>query len=303
MSEVLFGPLGLSDTPTLSLRPAIGDGTTTEYLLNSQVLDSEGDYQDYASNIGFWWVTRDNNIATHPNQVYLYGENIRSETYSQPEPADSTGDGTTCVNHISVEAPNDDCVIAEAQLNPDDNRMEQVQYSSGYLYSSLNTSLNFGDEDTVTPDQPDIWDGAAWFLVNTKNANVTRQGYVGEEGTNLLYPSMVKSKSGTYFMDFSTTSPDLDTGNPSTGYTLSKNLGNSWTPITTTAVGSGPHVSFSDNLPEDRGPRPRWGDYSAMAFDPTNGTVWMADEYVPPADEGGSDLVDNWGTFVWGLSG
>ncbi len=28
----------------------------------------------------------------------------------------------------------------------------------------------------------------------------------------------------------------------------------------------------------------------------------MADEYIPPADQGGSDFVDNWGTRVWGLT-
>ena len=46
----------------------------------------------------------------------------------------------------------------------------------------------------------------------------------------------------------------------------------------------------------------RWGDYSAIAFDPSGGNVWMADEYVPPVDQGGADPIDNWGTRVWELS-
>ena len=40
-----------------------------------------------------------------------------------------------------------------------------------------------------------------------------------------------------------------------------------------------------------------------VALDPITGNVWMADEYIPPADQGGSDPADNWGTRVWGLTG
>ncbi len=72
-------PLTLPDYPVLTLRPAIGDGTNTEYLLNSQVLNSDCldpysvtcDYQDSASNLGFWWMSRDNNISRGSVPTYL----------------------------------------------------------------------------------------------------------------------------------------------------------------------------------------------------------------------------------------
>ncbi len=90
----------------------------------------------------------------------------------------------------------------------------------------------------------------------------------------------MKSKSGSLFMDFSLTGAGRDTGDPSTGYTFSKNPATRWKPITTTGEGTGPHMSFSDFEFGEA----RWGDYSALALDPANGNVWMADEYVPPDD-------------------
>jgi hypothetical protein len=282
-----FDGISLDGVPVLTLRPAIGDGTSTEYLLNSVAYDAAGNPVDVADTLGFWQVDGDQNITGGSGAVTLTGRSIGSEQYGFPVPAASTGDGSCTV------LPGRGCVITSEQyLNPDDSRLEQVQFVSGKgptrLYTSLNTAMTVGDDPTPV-------DGAAWFDVNPKTGKINHQGYVGVAGTYLLYPSIVRSGSGTLMLGFSMTSPTL---NPSTGYTLSKNEGNSFGPVQTTGAGSGPHLSFSDILFDE----PRWGDYSAIAFDPSNGNVWMADEYIPPADEGGSDPVDNWGTRVWALS-
>lgn len=281
---VSFGPLSLDGDPVLALRPAIGDGTATGYLLNSVAYDAAGNPMNVANTLGFWQVTGGQNITSGSGTVALSGHSIASESYGFPVPAASTGNGAQFGPRSYV--------IQEQYLNPDDSRLEQVQYVSGNgparLYTSLNTSLTVGSDPTVV-------DGAAWFDINPNNGNVNHQGYVGVAGTYLLYPSIVRSGSGTLMMDFSMTSPTL---NPSTGYALSKNEGSGFSPVQTTGVGSGPHVSFSDVLYAE----PRWGDYSAIAFDPISGNVWMADEYVPPADQGGADVVDNWGTRVWELT-
>ena len=171
----------------------------------------------------------------------------------------------------------------------------QVQYVSGHgptrLYASLDTALTIGSDPTPV-------DGAAWFDINPNNGNINHQGYVGVAGTNLIFPSIVRSASGTLMMDFSMTSPTL---NPSTGYVLSKNEGNGFSAVQTTGVGSGPHVSFSGLEPGYL--RHRWGDYSSIVNDPATGNVWMADEYVPPVGQGGEGVIDNWGTRVWSLAG
>ena len=181
------------------------------------------------------------------------------------------------------------CSVAESYLDPVDMRLEQLQYSKGQLYTSLSTSLTVGNDPTVV-------DGAAWFQVDPKAVKVVKQGYYGAAGTYLIMPSLMQSKSGTLIMDFSMTSPSL---NPSTGYVVSKDQGKKFSAITTTGVGSGPHVSFSGTQPGYL--RNRWGDYSRAAIDPANGDVWMADEYIPSGPDG-QDTIDNWGTRVWQVS-
>jgi hypothetical protein len=282
---VTFPSAVLGGIPIDGLRPAIGDGTSTEYLLNAFAYDANGNNQN-ASTLGFWQVTGGENITSGSGTVTLTGQTIDSEPYAYPVNATSTGDGSISLYHGRP------VITSETYLDPVDSRVLQVQYATDHgatrLYTSLDTALTIGNDPTPV-------DGAAWFDINPNNGNINHQGYVGVAGTNLLFPSMVRSASGTLMMDFSMTSPTL---NPSTGYVLSKNEGNAWSPVQTTGVGSAPHHSYSPILFG----RHRWGDYSAVAMDPSSGNVWMADEYIPPADQGGSDVADNWGTRVWSLS-
>ncbi len=261
-------------------RPALG-AAKKEYLLASQQNDVTQNHLDVA------WVTGDKKIATGGSPVTLSVTSIKSQSYSEPVDAVSTGDGTTCMQDFGGW-----CSIPEATLDPIDMRLEQVQLSKGLLYTSLTTSLTVGQDPTVV-------DGAAWFQVDPKKLKVTRQGYVGAASTYILDPSFVQSKTSKlgkadhFVMAFSMTGPTV---NPSTGYMVSTNSGKWFSPISTTGIGSGPHVSFSDNQPDYN--RKRWGDYSRIAIDPATGDVWAADEYIPSGPDG-ADTVDNWGTRVW----
>lgn len=275
-----------SGIPAFTLRPAIGDGTGTGYLLSSIAYGADGNSTN-ASSLDFWQVTGGQNITTGSGTVSLAEQGVPTEPYAFPVNAASTGDGSCSFYHGHCE------ITSETYLDPVDSRLLQVQYANDHgatrLYTSLDSALTIGSDPTPV-------DGAAWFDVNPNTGKVNHQGYVGLAGTNLLFPSMVRSNSGTLMMGFSMTSPTL---NPSTGYVLSKNEGNAFSPVQTTGVGSGPHKSFSPIIYG----RHRWGDYSAVALDPASGNVWMADEYIPAANAGGSDPADNWGTRVWGLSG
>ena len=257
-----------------SFRAASGDPTNTEYLLASEQNDFTQSALDFA------WVTGDNKIAKGKGPVILSLTSIPSESFTEPVDAQSTGDGITCVRDFGGW-----CSIPEKTLDPVDMRLEQLQYADGRLYSSLTTSLTVGNDPTVV-------DGVAWFQVDPKAIKVTKQGYVGVAGTYLLMPSIVKSDANSLLLGFSLTSPTL---NPSAGYAISKDMGKAWTGGIT-GLGSGPHVSFSDNQPGYM--RKRWGDYSRIAVDPATGDAWMADEYIPSGAEG-ADQVDNWGTRVW----
>jgi hypothetical protein len=268
--------------PVDGLRPAIGDGTDTEYLLNAIAYDASGNSTN-ASNLDLWKVTGGENITTGSGTVSLSEQNVPSEPYAYPVDAQSTGDGSCSFHHGICE------ITSESYLDPVDSRVEQVQFAKDHgatrLYTSLDSALTVGNDPTPV-------DGAAWFEVNPNTGKVNHQGYVALAGTNLLMPSMVRSGSGTLNMGFSMTSPTL---NPSTGYVVSKNQGNTFGPVQTTGVGYGPHLSYSPIIFG----RHRWGDYSAVALDPSTGNVWMADEYTFYQ---GPDPADNWGTRVWGLT-
>jgi hypothetical protein len=267
-----------------SFRGATGDPTNTEYLLASEQNEFTQNALDFA------WVTGDDKIAKGNGPVILSLTSIPSESFTEPVDAQSTGDGMTCKQtfHTDLGQPDDEtwCSIPEKTLDPTDMRLEQVQYSNGRLYTSLDTSMTVGHDPTVV-------DGAAWFQVDPKALKVVHQGYVGAAGKYLVMPSLAVSDPKTLMLGFSATSPTL---HPSTGYMISKNGGKAWSSLTITGAGSGPHVSFSDNQPGYL--RKRWGDYSRIAVDPATGDAWMADEYIPSGAEG-ADTVDNWGTRVW----
>lgn len=281
---------GLTDNagiPVDGLRPAMGTGTDTEYLLNAVAYDATG-FSTNSSNLDEWQVTGDQSIDTDPGSLTLSGRTVNSEPYAYPVDATSTGDGSCSYYKGNCE------ITSETYLDPVDSRLEQVQYLNGHLYTSLDTAVTVGRSSTIV-------DGAAWFDVNAATGRIARQGYVAVAGTNLLMPSMVRSRSGNLLMGFSLTSPTL---NPSTGYAILEgqnaqgDQGSGFEPIHVTALGSGPHKSYS---PIVYG-RHRWGDYSGVAIDPSSGTLWMADEYIPAADQGGSDIADNWGTRVWAVN-
>ncbi len=245
-----------------SFRGATGDPSNTEYLLASEQNDVTQNALDFA------WVTGDNKIGKAP--VILSLTSIPSQSFTEPVDAQSTGDGTTCVRTLTgPDGPW--CVIPEKTLDPTDMRLEQVTYSKGKLFTSLDTSLTSGNDPTII-------DGAAWFQVDPKALKVAKQGYAAIPSTWMVMPSVVPSNGNSLLLGFSATSPTL---NPSTGYMTSKNGGKTWSSATWTGVGSGPHVSFSDLQPGYL--RKRWGDYSRIAVDPSNGDVWMADEYIPSA--------------------
>ena len=93
----------------------------------------------------------------------------------------------------------------EGTLNPDDERMQQVVFADGHLWSSVSTALQVG---------ANTLDGAAYFVIKPSwpngvlKASVTRQGYVATANNNLLYPAIGVSENGNGAMVFTLTGPD-----------------------------------------------------------------------------------------------
>lgn len=290
VAEDIFGeptPLSLGGIPILTLEPAISTSSTdTEFLLNSfPFLDADITPNPISRQLGFWEVNHGADLSKgHPETVSLEGKIIQSETYSFPVPATSTGNGN--VTTVTVEG-NQIPVQSETAINPDDDRMLQVQFINGRLWAALTTAVSIGND-------PVARDGVAWFEVNTDKEQVVHQGYIASKGNYLIYPAILHSAEGTTAITFTATSATL---NPSAAYVVRKADSSQFGSIQVAAAGAGPHLSFAGPLFAS----PRWGDYSAATFAPNGKNIWLATEYIPPAADQNS--LDNWGTRVLEVKG
>ena len=174
-------------------------------------------------------------------------------------------------------------------LATNDDRLNQVVFAAGHLWSGINTAVNLPTGATLS--------GLAWFAVTpsdpagTLSATVAKQGYVALDGENAMFPSIGVTGTGKAVMTFSVSSPDRF---PSTAYA----------PLDLTSGAGAVRIAGAGSLPDDgfSGYKEfggvgvgRWGDYSAAVAD-TIGRVWMAAEYIPG---GPRTTFGNWGTFVF----
>jgi hypothetical protein len=271
---VEFRDLNFGGLPVYTLQPAITNSDThTEWLLNSfPFSDRIGTPNPVSNSLGLWAVNDGQNV-TKGGEVELVGRLITSETYAFPVLAPST----------------------KTPLNPDDDRMQQVQYINGHLWAALPSAV------AITGD-PVGRDGAAWFEIKPSEdhdvlgAAFTAQGYVAVAGNSLLYPAIEHTYEGTTMMTFTITSPTL---NPSAAYTVWKSTGSGFGDIRIAARGRNGYIQIGF------GPGLRWGDYSAAALDPNGKDIWMATEYIPPRNRQfiTKTVAANWGTRVFEAQG
>ncbi len=248
-----------------SVQPATVPGSTyatnTEYFLSALDFSSDLD-----NRIAFWTLSGTNTAAPS-----LSVQVIESEVYGQP-PAAFQKMGSTPLGDL-VHSPLE-------LLNSNDDRMNQVVFAHGLLWSGVNTVVQ-------TPNGPTRV-GIAWFAVSPTTAAVTNQGYVAVNNENVLFPSIGVSDSGMGVISFSVVGPEIF---PSTGYAKVNASGASDVHIS--GAGVLPEDGFSGYMAFGGGGTARWGDYSAAVF--SDGKVWLAAEYIPG---GPRTLFANWGTFV-----
>ena len=285
-------PFGVHITPLpspggipfpFSLQPSISpdghgasDNGGTEYFVST--------YDDFAlenNNVSVWAMTETDTLNAEAGIPGFTTVAVGTETYALPVFASQKA-GPIPLGK-SMGQP-------EGTLNPDDQRMQQVIYADGNLWSSVSTALQVG-KNTL--------DGAAYFVIKPSwpggvlKASVTRQGYVATANDNLLYPAIGVSENGNGAMVFTLTGPDYF---PSAAYipiTLSKGVAAG---IRLAAAGSNPDDGFTC-YPSGGGPPGRWGDYSA-AVSVGNNAVWIATEYISKKKR---DKYTNWGTFIGSL--
>jgi hypothetical protein len=255
-----FGKLSVGGTIATSVEPAISSSTSdAEYFLNSLDPQGTGD-----NRIGVWALTN-RDAVVNGEAPTLSTLVINTEHYAYPPNAVQKG--------------------STSLLSNDDDRMQQVQFIQGNLWGSLGTGVTL-------PGDSRPRGGVAWFKVQPSlngqqigSAALLGQGYVATSAGHLLYPAIEASPSGTVAMAMTLSGAAIY---PSASYSVMTSGQTTFGSIKVAGPGTGPYDPAAG----------RWGDYSAAAFDPANGSIWMATEYIPPVASQTTDGRRNWGTRV-----
>ena len=294
---VHFSALPLAEGVAYSVQPAASlrfnnePSSGVEYFLSS--LDFQGTLDN---RIAVWAMTNTASLNDLSPKVKLKKTIVTSEVYGQPPPAvQNPGPfpyGTSLGKNLELIDTNDD-------------RMNQVVYEDGMLWSAVDTVV--GGSGT-NPDGSDnvARAGIAYFVIEPSvdttgavSATVANQGYLAAPGEDsVMFPSIGVTPNGKAAMTFSLVGP-TPTQLFSAGFYPSMafarltggNLGN----IQLGAAGLNPDDGFSGYPSKGTGPGvARWGDYSAAVAD-LDGSIWMAAEWIP--DTPRTKFI-NWGTYI-----
>ncbi len=254
--------------------PKLGDepNNGTEYFLSALQFGPA----PLDNRIAAWALTGTRSLGSDNPSVSLSVQVLGSEVYGQPNPASQKAGPTPLGTALGD---------AEEFINTNDDRMNQVVFANGLLWSGVNTIIGDGSRT-----------GIAYFIVKPgwKNgklaSHMAAQGYVSLEGQSVFFPSIGVNAAGQAVMAFSFSGPGYF---PSTGY-VSLGEDGSAGKVHVAGAGQLPDDGFTGYPQYTGGNVARWGDYSAAVAAP-DGSIWMAAEYIPNAPR---TLLANWGTFI-----
>ena len=251
-----------------------GGGGGTQYFVGALDFNSTLDNRVVVFNM-----TNTQSLNQATPSLGLTHRVIRSETYGQP-PVATQKAGLPRPLGIALGEP-------LAFLNSNDDRMNQVAFADGRLWTGVNTTIGSGASARV---------GIAWFAIDPNGedggAKVEDQGYVVAPGSeNVMFPSIAVGDSGPV-MVFTISGPNHF---PSAAIKRLRDDSS----IEIVGAGTGPADGFSGYVFFTGGNVERWGDYSAATTAP-DGSIWMATEYIGPRPR---TVNANWGTFIVHVTG
>jgi hypothetical protein len=274
---------GLPGNPGFTVWPATSPDTQyatnlngTEYFMSSNAAPEANGF-GASRDLVVWTLANTASLNTVTPNLLLSNVLLTVNPYSIPAPATQKKGNVplaTCLNTLScasfiLVAPPDPFTEVEGTLDSNDTRMQQVTYAAGKLWGALDTSVTVNNVNEA---------GIEWFIVNPVSSKVIKQGYLGGNNANLIYPAIGVTTSGKGVMAFTLVGPK---NFPSAGY-ASIDAKNGVGSIHLAAAGLGPQDGFTEYKvfsPTGNGfPRPRWGDYGAAV--PLGDTVWIASEYI-----------------------
>ncbi len=227
-----------------------------------------------AKSVVLWTLSNTGSLSSASPSVTLTHASLPSEPYTPPVNATQKPGPRPLGESLGAPLP---------PISVNDDRMQQVEYAAGNLYSALNTGIG----------QPADHSGIAWFRVTPSGTSgtVSSQGYLATDGgSSLMYPAVGLDKTGNGAMTFSVSGPNVY---PSAAYVPFRGRPVNGA-IRVVGPGARPEDGFTCYEAAGFGPACRWGDYSAASSD-GSGHVVMGDEMIPAGDR---DPLANWGTFI-----
>jgi hypothetical protein len=268
-------------SPTPSDWSAAANGT--EYFMSAFDFAAAEGTATFDNRIATWAMTNTRSLTTSTPDVHVSKTILRSEVYGQP-PAARQKDGPTPLGQFLKEKEN--------KLETNDDRMQQVVYAGGKLWSGLNTAL----KNTAT--RP-AHAGIAYFVVSPQSsasgvtARIAHQGYVAVAGNTVMFPATGVTPSGNAVMVFTLAGQDYYPAAADIHLAASGTLSSS---VQLLKAGTKPADGFTGYKAYGGEGVERWGDYSAAVAGP-DGSVWVATEYIP-GTFGYPDFIANWGTYI-----
>lgn len=272
-----LGGVAFSIQPATS--PASGYETAangTEYFQSALDFGAAPALGTRANDIAVWNLTNTASLNTASPDPVLSAVVVPSEEYTQP-PNAAQAPGTLIIdNKLTL-------------LDTNDDRMNQVVYADGHLWSGLNTAVE-------TPQGPTLA-GIAWFATTPTTgatggltAALAGQGYLAVNKEDVLYPSIGVTSAGKAVMAFTLAGPSYHPSAAWAPLSLASGAG----PIYVAAAGQNAFDDFSAAKAFGGHGSARWGDYSAAVSDPS-GTIWMGTEYISGVER---TPFTNWATFI-----
>lgn len=275
----------LAEGTAYSVQPATSPTTSewstqasgTEYFLSALEFTGKLD-----NRIATWALTNTSSLATETPAVKLTHKVIGSEVYGMPPKAAQKPGPTPLADAVKFK---------EELIETNDDRMNQVVYADGKLWSGLNTVVQTENGPTRA--------GIAYFVVAPTvgeagvSATMSHQGYIAVNRNNVIFPSIGVNADGAGVMVFTLTGSDYY---PSAAVVHLASSGQTTSGVQVVQPGTKPDDGFTGYPAYGGNGVGRWGDYSAAVAD-ASGDVWVATEYIP-GTFGYPPFLANWGTYV-----
>jgi hypothetical protein len=268
-------------SPTASDWSTAANGT--EYFMSAFDFAATEGTATFDNRIATWAMTNTRSLTTGTPDVRVSNTTLHSEVYGQP-PVARQKDGPTPLGDALKEK--------ESRLDTNDDRMQQVVYADGKLWSGLNTALK---NTAARPAHA----GIAYFVVSPHvsasgvTASIAHQGYVAVAGNTVMFPAIGVAPGGRATMVFTLAGQDYF---PSAADIHLAGSGALSSSVQLVKAGTKPADGFTGYKAYGGDGVERWGDYSAAVGTP-DGSVWIATEYIP-GTFGYPDFLANWGTYV-----